>query len=142
MKKKHVKPQVCIINCETGAMISSSEIFAERSIEIKRSFENSDRSKKELQVEKKLLANPDFMSREIAGEFILVPVGKATQSFNGLVSFNETAIFLWNMLEHKKTRKELYECLAKEYELTEEESKNDVDEFLEAAIKEHIILQC
>lgn len=93
-------------------------------------------------MEKKFFANPDFIFREIAGEFILVPVGKETQSFNGLASLNETAVFLWNMLGVGKTKEEIYECFAKEYELTSEESKKDVDEFLKEALKDHIILQC
>lgn len=93
-------------------------------------------------MEEKLRTNPDFITREIAGEFILVPVGKAAQTFNGIASLNETGLFLWKLLEEGRTREELYDCLAKEYELTAEEGKQDVDEFLEPAIREHIILQC
>lgn len=87
-------------------------------------------------------ANPDFIISEIAGEYILVPVGEAAKIFHGLASLNETGVFLWKLLGTQRTRNEIYDCFAKEYELTEEESKRDVDEFLEPAIREHIILQC
>lgn len=93
-------------------------------------------------MEEKLQANPDFIARKIADEVILVPVGKAAQTFNGIASLNETGMFLWKLIEKGKTRQELYDCLAKEYELTAEESKQDVDAFLEPAMKEHMIIQC
>ena len=92
-------------------------------------------------MEEKLQVNPDFVMRKIADEFILVPVGKAAKTFNGVASLNETGLFLWKLIEEGKTRQELYECLAREYELTEEESKQDVDVFLEPAIREHIIIK-
>ena len=30
-----------------------------------------------------------FMLREIAGEVVLVPTGRATQNFNGMITLNE-----------------------------------------------------
>lgn len=44
MKKVYVKPEVCCIDSKTGVIFSTSEVFAERAVEIKQIFEN----KKEL----------------------------------------------------------------------------------------------
>ena len=33
----------------------------------------------------------DFILRNIAGEYVLIPTGTTTQEFNGLISLNEIA---------------------------------------------------
>ena len=43
--------------------------------------------------------NTDFMLRDIAGEVILVPTGAATQQFNGMITLNEVAAFIWKNLD-------------------------------------------
>lgn len=90
----------------------------------------------------KFRANPEFIPREIAGEYILVPVGKAAETFNGLASLNETGVFLWKLLAEERSHRELSEFLAEKYELTEEQSLSDVRDFLEAALERNMILRC
>lgn len=40
-------------------------------------------------------ASTDFLLREIAGEFMLVPVGPGASGINGLVTLNEIGAFLF-----------------------------------------------
>ncbi|MCD8381762.1 MAG: PqqD family protein [Clostridiales bacterium] len=87
-------------------------------------------------------ANPDFVYREIAGEYILVPVGKAAERFSGLASLNQTGLFLWKLLEQERTFHQLSAALAKEYELTDEMSCQDVADFLNLAISKGVVLRC
>ena len=47
--------------------------------------------------------NTDFMLRDIAGEVILVPTGAATQKFNGMITLNEVADFIWKNLDESKS---------------------------------------
>lgn len=95
-----------------------------------------------LSVAEKYRVNPEFITREIAGEVILVPVGSASARFNGLASLNATGYYLWNLLAQPRTRGELSAALAKEYELTPQESAADVDAFLEPALARDVILRC
>ena len=37
----------------------------------------------------------DFLLREVAGCYVVVPVGKATVDFNGMLNLNDTGAFLW-----------------------------------------------
>ncbi len=87
-------------------------------------------------------ANPDFVYREIAGEFILVPVGRTAEQFSGLASLNQTGLFLWKLLEQKRTLRQLSMALAEEYELTQEESLQDVTDFLDLALSKGVVLRC
>ncbi len=87
-------------------------------------------------------ANPEFVYREIAGEFILVPVGRTAEGFSGLASLNEAGLFLWKLLERRQTLRELAAALAEEYELTAEMSCRDVTDFLDLAISKGVVLRC
>ena len=40
----------------------------------------------------------DFILREIAGDYIIIPTGKTALEFNGLITVNEVGASLWNML--------------------------------------------
>ena len=87
-------------------------------------------------------ANPDFVYREIAGEYILVPVGRAAERFSGLASLNQTGLFLWQLLGEKQTVQQLSAALAEEYGLTGEVSCQDVTDFLDLALSKGIVLRC
>ena len=49
--------------------------------------------------------NTDFMLRDIAGEVILVPTGAATQQFNGMITLNEVAAFIWKNLDESEVKR-------------------------------------
>lgn len=84
--------------------------------------------------------NPDFVSRQIAGEYILVPVGEAAVAFNGLASLNPAGVFLWRLLARPRTRQELSGALAAEYALTGEQGDQDVQCFLDLAMSRNLVL--
>lgn len=89
----------------------------------------------------KFHTNPEVVYRKIAGESILVPSGKMAEQFNGLASLNKTGLFLWKILEQERTFLELVRIFAEEYELTEEQSTEDVREFLSLALEKSLVLQ-
>ncbi len=72
----------------------------------------------------------DFLLREVAGCFVVVPVGKATVDFNGMLNLNDTGAFLWENLQEETTKKELVEKLLSTYEITEDIASRDVDLFI------------
>lgn len=39
----------------------------------------------------------EFVLREIAGDYIIIPTGKTVLDFNGLITVNEVGASLWNM---------------------------------------------
>lgn len=72
----------------------------------------------------------ELIKREIAGDTILVPVGKAVYDSNGLFALNELGAFLWDRLPKANTPAELLEAVLAEYEVAPEEAAADIDEFL------------
>ena len=87
----------------------------------------------------RLQTNPDFVAREVAGEFILVPVGNAAVNFNGLASLNATGRCLWQMLSEPRTFSELCYAFAEEYELTQEQASADVSDFVTLALSRDLV---
>ncbi len=72
----------------------------------------------------------EFVCREIAGEYILVPVGKTAQEFNGMINLNVTAHFVWEWLEKVSDRQELLHKMTEKFEIDEQEAGEDIDEFI------------
>ena len=85
--------------------------------------------------------NEDFICRNIAGEVILVPTGKAAQQLNGMVSLNETGAFLWECLKDDVTQERLCELLMEEYEVSRETALADIKEFIDKAAAENMVLE-
>ncbi|MDD5889073.1 MAG: PqqD family protein [Ruminococcus sp.] len=72
----------------------------------------------------------DFLLREVAGCYVVVPVGKATVDFNGMLNLNDTGAFLWERLQQETTKEELLKAMLDEYEVTEDIAKKDIDNFI------------
>lgn len=82
----------------------------------------------------------NFVLREIAGEYIIVPTGSTALDFNGLITVNEVGMFLWNLLQSEVTEEDLIRRTMEEYEVDRETVKGDIAEFLET-LKENNILK-
>ena len=62
----------------------------------------------------------EFILRDIAGEYVLVPTGETTQEFNGFITITDTAKFIWENIEKVDSFKELVDLILEEYEVDEE----------------------
>ena len=72
----------------------------------------------------------ELVKREIAGDTILVPVGKTVYDSNGLFVLNEAAAFIWDLLPNANTAEEITARLLEEYEVSAEDAARDTAEFL------------
>ena len=72
----------------------------------------------------------ELIKREIAGDTILVPVGKTVYDSNGLFALNELGAFLWDRLAEANSKEDLLNAVLSEYEVTPEEAAADIAEFL------------
>ncbi len=71
-----------------------------------------------------------FVLRQVAGEWIVLPVAEKTVDFNGMLTLNETGLMLWQLLEKGSSREALAKALTDEYDVTYAEALADVDEYL------------
>jgi hypothetical protein len=73
----------------------------------------------------------ELIKREIAGDTILVPVGKSVYDSNGLFVLNELAAFIWNILPEVDSESEIAEKILEEYEVDEDTARKDLAQFLD-----------
>ncbi len=81
----------------------------------------------------------EFVLREIAGDYIIIPTGKMALQFNGLITVNEVGVFLWNLLQEDITKEELLQRVLREYEVDETVAREDIQEFLDKLIQGGIL---
>lgn len=83
----------------------------------------------------------DFVLREIAGEYIIIPTGKTALEFNGLITVNEIGVKLWHMLQEDVTFDDLVKGILDEYDVEEDVAREDIQEFLDKLIQSGILTE-
>ena len=74
-----------------------------------------------LQEKKKYRINPDFILREIAGEYTIIPTGGNNVFSNAVMAPNETAVFLWEAFQQPSTIQDVVVEAMQKYDATEEQ---------------------
>lgn len=77
-----------------------------------------------------MIRKKEFVLQNLGNEYILVPTGGEVTNLNGILVLNETALFIWKMLENEIDEKDLVAAVAKEYNVDEDRAAKDVEEFL------------
>ncbi|WP_148135302.1 PqqD family protein [Candidatus Formimonas warabiya] len=72
-----------------------------------------------------------YILREVAGNSVVVAVGKTALDFNGLITLNSTGVFLWKMLEKDADEQALVAAMLREYEIDAPTAKTDIAEFID-----------
>lgn len=83
----------------------------------------------------------NFITREIAGEVLLIPVGAQTKVLNGMVTFTETGAFVWKHVDGKRDVNELSRLLAAECGEAIETVQPDVEDFLQRAYEQGLLVR-
>ncbi|MBR5505057.1 MAG: PqqD family protein [Clostridia bacterium] len=82
-----------------------------------------------------------FILKEIAGSFVVVPVGDDLVDFTLMITTNETGAFLWNCLSQDRSEQQLVDMLKSEYEGADDaQLAADVAEFV-ALLKENNVVE-
>ena len=85
--------------------------------------------------------NTNFILREIAGENILVATGEAAQIFNGMITLNDVASFIWKNIDECKTVDKLIASILDEFDIDEETARKDVESFTTELIRMGMVVE-
>ena len=77
-----------------------------------------------------LVRNSATVSRQIAGETIVVPICAGVGDMEAVYTFNELGGRLWRLLEERRTAEELITWLALNFEVPPQVAAVDVQSFL------------
>lgn len=72
-----------------------------------------------------------FAKRNIAGSFIVVPVGKTAMEFNAMITLNDSASFYWDCFQNDITIDEAVKMVLDEYEVDEARARKDIEKFIQ-----------
>lgn len=81
----------------------------------------------------------DFVLREIAGDYVIIPTGKTVLSFNGLITVNEVGADLWKMLQSEVSFDDLVQGILDIYDVDETTAREDIQEFLDTLVQGGIL---
>ncbi|EGW38460.1 coenzyme PQQ synthesis protein D [Desulfosporosinus sp. OT] len=80
-----------------------------------------------------------FMLREIAGQWVVVPLGEKVVEFNGIMTLSQSGALLWQVLEKNASEEDLVEVILKEYTIDKETAETDVREFVSIIREKNLI---
>ncbi len=72
-----------------------------------------------------------FVIEKVADSYLACATGALAKEFSGFVRLNSTGAFLWKMIDDgAESAEELCVALVKEYEISEQTARADIDLFL------------
>jgi len=70
--------------------------------------------------------SPNIVSRNIAGEAVLVPVARTADEVDSIYTLNETASTIWDALDGQRTLGDILDLVVAEYEVTRQQAEQDL----------------
>lgn len=77
-----------------------------------------------------MIIKKQLIKRSIAGDIILVPVGKTVYDTKGLFVMNEIGGFIWDLIPDAENEDQIIQAILGEYDVSEEKASEDVHAFL------------
>ena len=71
-----------------------------------------------------------FIKRTVGGRNIAVAVGERCKDFDGMITLNDMAGFIWDNLEKETTQEDIVNAVLKDYDIDKEKATQDVAAFL------------
>ncbi len=84
----------------------------------------------------------DFVTREIAGETIIVPIRKQAGDLESIYTLNEIGTTIWGLIDGKTKVGRIIEAIHQNFAVSPEEAAKDVAEFLQSLEKAGLIQSC
>ncbi len=82
----------------------------------------------------------NYMLRQVADTFVVVPIGAEVANFNGMINLNGVGAFLWRLLETDTTFEVLLKAMMEEYEVDEETAKKDLSTFVQQLEESNLLV--
>jgi hypothetical protein len=72
----------------------------------------------------------DLVTRDVAGEEIIVPIRGHVGDLEGVFTLNEVGAMIWRLIDGRTTGRQLMEAVRNEYDVEAAEAEKDVVDFL------------
>ncbi|MBQ8171632.1 MAG: PqqD family protein [Oscillospiraceae bacterium] len=73
-----------------------------------------------------------FMLRKVGAQNVVVAVGEASRSFNGIIRLNDSGRYLWEKLQQETTEQQLLSDMLGDYNIDEATARADIERFVQS----------
>ena len=80
-------------------------------------------------LEKQYTKDANIVSRQIAGEYILVPIHQKAGEVESIYTLNNVATRIWESLDGEQSLIQIRDMIVAEFEVNPEEASDDIIEF-------------
>lgn len=87
-----------------------------------------------------MLLKKGYVLRNIADQYIVVPVGERVNDLHGMLVLNKTAAFLWELMESEQSLSFIVNALTAKYDISADEAQKETQEFINQ-LKEYNLLE-
>ena len=96
---------------------------------------------KSTQESRVFLQNPNLIERQIGDEWLLVPTGEFAQQWNGMISLNEMAHYLWTQFKKPTSMGEVLQNALEEYNDPHHALEIEVRNFVYEYLYNHLLFE-
>ena len=89
----------------------------------------------------KFRVNPDYVLRDVCGEYAIIPVGEECLIANAVMTPNESAAFIWKAFAEPNTLENVVTLCLAEFDATEEELTLAVRSFIRDGLRYRLLLE-
>ncbi len=82
----------------------------------------------------------NYMLRQVADTFVVVPIGSEVEKFNGMINLNGVGAFLWSLLETETVFEDLLKAMMGEYEVDEATARRDLSTFIQQLEESNLLV--
>ena len=82
----------------------------------------------------------NFIVRNVAGQSVALAVGNDNAKFNGMIKLNSVGEFIFKLLENNITEEEILNKITEEYDISAEEAKSSVENYL-AVLRQNELIE-
>lgn len=84
--------------------------------------------------------DPEIVSRQVAGEMILVPIRKSMGDMESIYTLNETAARIWELIDGQRSLAEIQAVMVAEFDVEPAEAGQDLDELVDSLVAQGALI--
>lgn len=73
----------------------------------------------------------NFLLQNVGGENLLVPLGAEVMDINGIITLNETAAYIWSILDNDCSENDLAMAVSSQFSVNHEQALIDIRQFVD-----------
>ena len=82
-----------------------------------------------------------FLMQNVAGEYLLVPLGSQVLDMNGILTLNPVAACLWELLAQDSSVDELAAAVSERFDVESDRALADVQTFLDEMVRRGLLTE-